>query len=193
MKPRPILRLAGATLICLLTILASAIHNKLAAQEPAKISVCEADIFYSWKRLPPKSPSEDSSSTSAPEASANQEAMEVFFTRTGEQGAVEEEVKAKLETKLETIKAEAISTCRDDHEDQAHCVTAGIKRIAREYNLADYTSRGALLKSVTDTCEQSVGNCVSARAGEVKCYIHHPPDEAPAGEAEAGGDKKKKK
>lgn len=159
------------------------------AQEAPKISACEADIFYSWKKTPPKPV--PGQKDAAPPAEA--EPAEVFYTRAGEQGAVEEEVKARVEKKLETMKAEALSACREAHEDQARCITTGLKTISKEYNRADYAARGALLKSVTDDCENTNGACVSARTGDVACYLHHPPDEAAAASADAGADDKKKK
>lgn len=156
--------------------------------------VCEADIHYTWKPLPPPPPKEEAVKPADPKAPpADEKTAEkeiepitVFYKRAGAEGREEADVRRKLTATLQNAKKAALEYCNDKHQNQAACISKGFAIIRNEYREADFHLRKPLLDSVTKSCEANYGICTAANHGEITCYENRPPDLRPkAAEVEA--------
>ncbi len=148
--------------------------------------VCEADIYYSWKR---KSSGKENA---APKA---EKEIDVFYTTVGERGLVGLDVRNRLTSKIPKIKMEALVHCRKSHQDQAKCVASQLRSNAQDYNMMDFKSRSAFLTALQNDCAENTGECVGTKTRPIKCYLNRPPNSPLAEEKteEEGKDEKKKK
>lgn len=154
-------------------------------------TVCETDIFYTWKRIiPPKK--DDNKADKAATPTPEPEPIEVFFTRTGERGLYEAVVKQRLALKVPSLKAAAILHCEDLHQASSRCVAQQLNRASSTYTRLDFAARRAFLDAVTQECSLRSGVCLSARAGAIHCYQNAPgPVQRP--HADEGKDTEEKK
>ncbi len=165
-------------------------------------TVCEADVSYTWKRRPP--PEKTQGNQEATSKNDDIVPIKVVYARVGVNGKTEEEARNKLPTKLATIESEAHKYCEVQHQSQIACTSRELNKIKRDYYSSDYAVRRTLLRSITASCLDNAGICLSTEKGEVSCYIDKPPsvieqeeskDEKASGsdENKKGKDKKKKK
>ena len=159
--------------------------------------ICESNVSYLWVPLPPKETEEDKAKGEAVKKEtvekAKQEPITVFFTRTGSQGHIEQEVRRALAAKLEAVKKEALTFCASKHQNQATCISKGFATIRSNYRESDYFVRKALLDSIVQSCEAEFGICSGAHSSEVTCYENRPPELRPEKTKEEASDKKDKK
>ncbi|MCB0359773.1 MAG: hypothetical protein KDD44_09055 [Bdellovibrionales bacterium] len=160
-----------------------------APKQPAMSTeyVCEADVYYSWRRYIPKKKDDtakqapggasDSNGSSSPELGRPNE---VFFARPGERGVVEEQVRRRLDARLPSVRAEAGRWCSERHENQSRCIMERFREVEREYRKLDYASRAVLVESVKEDCSRNTGLCVETRASDISCGASYPPDFDPA-------------
>ncbi len=170
------------------------------ALEPGANLVCETDISFVWKPIPPPPKPGAIRGSNGPQVDKDepveQEPVEDFFTTAGEDGVVEEEVRNRLAGKIPQLQRQAIESCKILHENQTLCVSAKLRANFEQFNRLDFLSRKAMVEAISGDCEKKGGKCISAEYSPVKCHINRFPDvlpqkaEAPA-PAAAGKDKKK--
>ena len=149
--------------------------------------VCEADISYTWKPLPPPpkelptptDPKAAEELAKQKEAALNVEPITVFYKRAGAEGREEADVRRKLAFTLQNAKKAALDFCAEKHQDQASCISKGFTKIRNEYREADFNLRKPLLDSIVKSCEANYGVCTTATAGETVCYENRPPELRP--------------
>lgn len=152
--------------------------------------VCEADIYYSWKRKASK-PSKKGTPVSP------QKEIDTFFTTVGSRGLIGEDVRNRLTAKIPRIRSQAREHCERTHQDPAKCVAAELRSNAEDYNIMDFKSRAAFLEAVQENCAENTGVCTTTKTRPITCYLNRPPgvplaDEAEEGEEGKDGKKKKK-
>ena len=147
--------------------------------------ICEADIFYSWKRIPKTTAAELERSAGRGPAAAvveppQEEPIEVFFNRIGERGADSKAAQERLEKRLPSAQGQAMSQCRAEHENRGKCIADGVRRAEDTYQNADYIARKAITQGIKEDCELNSGRCLTTKSGPVSCNEDRPPEVAPA-------------
>ncbi len=151
--------------------------------------VCEADIYYSWKKKASKSKKDGAPAVSKKE-------IDTFFTTVGSRGLVGEDVRNRLSAKIPRVRTQAREHCEKTHQDPAKCVAAQLRTNAEDYNIMDFKSRAAFLAAVQDNCAENTGVCTATKTRPINCYLNRPPGVPLAEEkqeADEGKDGKKKK
>lgn len=154
------------------------------AAAPAGINYgfkCEADVSYSWKRVPkPRNPQAGRQPAAESTPAESEEPLEIFYNRASERAAAEKTAHDRLEARLPAEQARALADCRNEHENQGQCVADRIRRVDPTYKTADYLSRRAITDGIKEDCEISFGRCLSAKSGPIVCEEDRPPDVEPA-------------
>lgn len=153
--------------------------------------VCELDVFYQWQERPAPKPAlaaghRGPNPPPATEPPAELRKFETFYSRIGEQGMVEAEVRKLLHAKSAAAQAEALRRCEADHQDETGCITRKIKSITSVYGSLDFKTRNSMLSAAEKDCQETIGDCLGTREGEVLCFQNIAP-EAPAPPAKPGG------
>lgn len=153
--------------------------------------ICEADVFFSWKRTPPPRTTTDAQGKTVPVAVDPEllKPIEEFFTKVGESGKIENDVRNRLATRLGGVELQARRSCEELHQDRVSCVSRNLRTTKSDYQLLDFAARKALLSSIERECEDNTGVCLSTRTGAITCFLNTPPDAAAAGAA--GGESAK--
>ncbi len=149
---------------------------------------CEADIFYSWKRLPPKQAAAQPGQANAeqgakgepPGEAAPEEPIEIFVARVSERGAAEKSARDRLEKRLPAEQGKAMAACAAEHENQGQCIADRVRRVESIYKSADYLSRRVINDGIKEDCANTFGRCLSTKSGQISCEEDRPPDVAPA-------------
>ncbi len=191
--------LSVVSLCCFISpsIALGAAEDKGKAQEGGATSgevSCEASVFYSWKRAPrtqkSSEPSRPPTGTPPPPAE-DEKPIEMFYTRIGESGSPEVDVKNRLASRLSATEGEAIKSCQNEHEGEATCVADQLKRMGEDYRNLDFPARHALLSSLTEDCRLQAGVCLSARSSQIACAQIQTPGHSAAEDAKGASGKKK--
>ena len=144
----------------------NAAPDKAAAPPPPYGHICEASISYFWK-----------SESAAAKADANGAKHDkVFFSTVSEQGENTEEVKAKLNRRVSSVRARAIDTCRVEHQSPASCVSKKLNSLATDYPSMGYEQRAVMLKSIQKDCGLAAGSCLSTEVSDMKCWLNVSPE-----------------
>jgi hypothetical protein len=167
---------------------------------------CAADIYYSWKRLPPEQPPQRPTARSIPVPTLpiDEEYIkpaEVFFEKISQDDLSEEAAKKSLEAAKPGAITRAMNGCRAQHGEQARCVAEAMQSAEAEYKHFDFATRSAYLEGVKKDCERNTGICIGTRAGEAVCEKVKSPVPGPsapsspaaASEAEEAKGKKEEK
>jgi len=167
---------------------------KEAPKESAARLVCEADVFYTWKRLPPPPSAKEAQGQSTqrntpPPAAGQTKPIEVFYRRVTKEGENEQLIRTLLSTRLSEERGAALSECREQHENSSGCVARKLRSISDQYRTLGFAARKTLLESITSDCQNRQGDCLSTRASELRCFRLTPqmkkkenPKEAPGEE-----------
>jgi hypothetical protein len=127
---------------------------------PAEV-YCEAEIFYSWKRLP------NTKDKDAPPA--DESAQEIFFLKVIERGQSSEIAEQKAKQSIFTALAKAQETCREQHENQSGCMMSQMNAFDPNIKTLDFETRRMILEQIEEDCARQTGLCVGTRAGEMTC------------------------
>ena len=153
--------------------------------------VCEADVFFTWKKTPPLvEPGKNAQPTPAPEGL---EEVKSFFSTITDHGMTEDEARRKVSDQNASVESRALERCRLLKEDQAACLTTGLKNYAKEYNLLDFNARKAVVSAITSDCAKNSGRCLSSVVSPVRCYLSAPMKTEEKAEVAVKDEKKKKK
>lgn len=139
-----------------------------ATPPPPYDRICQIDVHYIYRpKLPP-------GETGSP--SDSDELTKVFFTTISEQGMITEDIQKRLNTKLVSVRAEAMTACRSEHQEQDGCVVRKLAALSGEYPNLDYTRRKMLFDSIRIDCGNSLGSCLATESSEMKCWMNVPPE-----------------
>lgn len=160
------------------------------ATEPPPLgseTVCEVDIYYSWKPNPPAKKEKEKN----PEPVVIAE-TKVLFQTIGEQGLNEKDIKNKLATKITLTQKQALEECGGLHQDQGQCLTKKIKPQQELLGKMDFATKNALLAATIADCQSEQGSCGKIETSETRCYLNKPEKlnaETPAATNEKAADK----
>jgi hypothetical protein len=126
---------------------------------------CRQEIIYIWKRLATNTPKEP------PSDPALYQPTEVVAMVLFEEGAKEEEVKARLADKLPEALASARALCQKAHESLGQCTAGKISSLSEELGRVDFDTRRTIKEKVLADCEKNSGICLEVKAREPKCVI----------------------
>lgn len=153
--------------------------------------VCEATVHYSWKKQAPATPPAPGDKAPAPlqQLKDEQSSKKEYYTTAGEQGQVEAEVKARLESKLPALEREALDECRELHQNISRCLDTRLAKERLELQRLDYATRKAAQENILKTCQAQAGQCEGTEVSAIACRIERPSDlpKAEASEAPKGG------
>ncbi|MCB0331231.1 MAG: hypothetical protein KDD70_16290 [Bdellovibrionales bacterium] len=109
--------------------------------------------------------------------------------------ATAEEGKQKFRAVLDRDIEEAMSECRETHENLSGCVSAKFLSMGNVMRQLGFQARKELETSISRDCSMMTGRCLEATASEVTCVeVIQPMEEKKSeGEEEAAKDKKPKK
>lgn len=126
--------------------------------------VCEADIYYSWRRLPPA----DSSGTN-PVVDEAMKPIEVFFRKAHARASVKGDAETSLQALTLEFQALARKQCETDHQSQGSCSASRMLALGPEYRNLDFESRRLVREQVASDCAKNTGICTETRATEMEC------------------------
>jgi len=158
------------------------------------IAVCAQDIYYSWRRIPPRTRTNPNNPVKTSPAQEEMfKPIEVFYARITEEGADENAAKSKLSSSLANQQDLAAKYCEQEHNNKTRCVVSKLKSLEKDYRNLDYRIRKTLLDSVTDDCARNAGLCVSTRGANVSCLTKKVKTSGEDAAEEGKGKKKGKK
>lgn len=170
-----------------------AAETEQAPEEPTSW-ICAADVSYKWKRTPDLRMDHKGNKLPSINDNVPTEPVQVFFRRPEARGVVVEDLKKRLKHRLPEVKAEALTACTKDHENESLCILEKMKSIQSEYRTLDYISRKKLIETIQSDCSRGLGICLSSSASEISCLENKSPDFVkPAPKAQEDEDKGKKK
>ncbi|MCC6219909.1 MAG: hypothetical protein IT291_01570 [Deltaproteobacteria bacterium] len=169
--------------------------------------VCEAEIFYTWKRLPPPPPPPSSGQPGKElvvtavskgkdlpkDTDKSEEAIEEFFGNVSEKGSDDERLKESLMRRLSEERGKAKVHCEKVRESESSCTAEKLKPLSVDYRELDFVARRKLLDSISSDCSRNLGVCLSTRSGPVNCYSAALPKPKAAEQPEEVTDKGKGK
>lgn len=126
--------------------------------------ICHVDVSYIWK-------AKAGTSTGSTPVMAKE-----YFASVSEQGFVPEEIQERLKTKLTSVRAQALRTCNEDHQDEAGCIAKKLTGLSSEFPRFDFGRRKMILDSVREDCGGNEGQCVATEVSEMKCWMNVPPE-----------------
>jgi len=129
------------------------------SNEPAAVPqiAMRGEIFYRWK---PHSP--------VIKANVPEEGVEEFFREVVATAETKEAAVAKLTTELTQAELEAVTHCRQAHENKAACIHAKLNQAAATINALGFQARRVLNESIENDCALSFGTCLAARRGKIE-------------------------
>ncbi len=135
---------------------------------PGSATICEADIFYSWKLKPPVK--KEKEKTSEPAVTITP--TKVLFQTIGEEGANETDIKNKLNAKITLAQKQALEDCQSLHQDQGLCLTKKIKSQQDLLGKLDFATKNTIIAAATSDCQNEQGICEKVEVSEIRCYLN---------------------
>lgn len=138
---------------------------------------CEADVSYTWKRLPPTNELEGGSTKPmAPGAASTDDKnelykpIEVFYSRAKEEGPVKEAVQRELKNKLGALETEARMSCEQIRQNKAQCIATRMHSMEVGGPALDFETKRSLRAQVSNDCMKNSGICLSTKSSDIQCF-----------------------
>lgn len=142
-----------------------------AAPDADAETVCEADVFYSWKRLPPPPAP---GATAAAAAASPFEPEEVFFQKIIKRGTAKEALEAEVKSNAPSVEGKAREACVRLHENAGLCVADAVSLLGGAFSSLDFETRRVVRDRVVGDCAATSGQCLKTRVGDTTCRTDAP-------------------
>ncbi len=136
---------------------------------------CASTVSYNWEKKG--------------ETGQKGEIFAVVFAN----GSTEEAARAELILKSRLSQAEALSSCREQHESISTCVSQKFNRAQDAFKNSSFSSRRAIETAITEECSKDLGTCLSTDTSQPECHALGIPTPAPVASPETDGTAENKK
>lgn len=141
------------------------------APTPAEVaaeSICESDVFYTWKPTPAVEPTQIGKGAPAPTPNPP-DPREMFQQKLTERGSDKDQIQLILKSRLVEAQASAQKYCERHHQNQALCISDMLESLGADFSKLDFESRRTLREKLVMDCAHNSGNCVSTRSSDITC------------------------
>jgi len=136
---------------------------------------CASTVSYNWEKKG--------------ETGQKGEIFAVVFAH----GLTEEAARAELILKSRTSQADALSSCREQHETISTCVSQKFNRAQDAFKNGSFTTRRAIETAITEECSKDLGTCLSTDTSQPECHALSIPTPTPAASPETSAPAETKK
>jgi hypothetical protein len=144
--------------------------------QPGVDITCQSDVLYTWRRVIKNEQNDQKNQAAPPPPQEEPAPSEVFYVTLGENGLIENDVRTRLTSRLAAIKAQALTYCKNMHEDRSGCIISRLKSQPKDYAVMDFSARKTLLAAIEGDCANDTGICLSSESKEIRCFVNKPPD-----------------
>lgn len=164
------------------------------------LTICNVEISYKWKRIPPPPPADPvggakkGKGAAAPIATPDPEiygTIESPALSLSESGTIESEVKARVEAQFSGALSQAMNQCVELHQNQGTCLSKKLGAVSTQLDRLDFETKKAIREQSIEDCKKEHGVCLSTAKSEITCRKEVLPTPAPT-EAPAAKETKKK-
>lgn len=132
---------------------------------------CDADIFYSWKRVPqPAEPQKVAAKNAEPEDPDVYKPIEEFYVQSHAEADTKEEAELRLKGRLPELEANARKYCESVRQNRGKCVADRLAVMGPDYVNLDFEARRVVREQVSIDCMKNSGVCLAPRSGDLSCH-----------------------
>lgn len=136
---------------------------------------CASTVSYNWEKKG--------------ETGQKGEIFAVVFAH----GSTEEAARAELILKSRTSQADALNSCRQEHETISTCVSQKFNRAQDAFKNGSFTTRRTIETAITEECSKDLGTCLSTDTSQPECHTLSIPTPTPAASPETSAASETKK
>ena len=136
---------------------------------------CASTITYNWEKKG--------------ETGQKAEIFAVVFAH----GSTDEAARAELILKSRLSQADALNSCRQEHETISTCVSQKFNRAQDAFKNSSFSARRTIETAITEECSKDLGNCLSTDASQPECHALSVPTPTPVASPETSAPAETKK
>ena len=127
---------------------------------------CASTVSYNWEKKG--------------ETGQKGEIFAVVFAH----GSTEEAARAELILKSRLSQANALRSCRQEHETISTCVSQKFNQAKNAFKNSSFSARRAIETAITKECSKDLGTCLSTDTSQPECQAFSVPTPTPAASPE---------